>query len=79
MFISICSSLAKEPVDHTVDQALTFIQDQLDKMVVEPRPIRGPHLAKLELLKCLVERKSEEASKIGENEGILLKVSSEYF
>ena len=50
-------------IDNTVGKAIAFVEEQLK--CIGKHAIRGPHLAKLELLRQLAERGSEETVKIG--------------
>ena len=53
-----------QKVDHTVEQAVAFLDEQDVTAAKEQRPIRGPSLARLELLSCLHARGKCESSPI---------------
>ena len=64
----VCSdtSGSEEKVDYTVEMARQFLEEQLVLAKEAPRPVRGPNLAQLELIKQLRQRESGIWREIGE-------------
>ncbi|KAM9329702.1 N-alpha-acetyltransferase 25, NatB auxiliary subunit [Gastrophryne carolinensis] len=60
---------------YTIEQAVRFVEDQIEGDSKNPRPLRGPHLAKLELIKRLRRRGCNDEYKLGEPENLMF----EYF
>ncbi|KAM5194655.1 N-alpha-acetyltransferase 25, NatB auxiliary subunit isoform 2-T2 [Mantella aurantiaca] len=64
---------AEGDLDHTLDQAVRFVEDQILGDSENPRPLRGPHLAKLELIRRLTSRGCIDEYKLGDPENLMVQ------
>nr|DBA23203.1 TPA: hypothetical protein GDO54_014139 [Pyxicephalus adspersus] len=64
---------AEGDLDHTLEQAVRFVEDQIEGDTKNPRPLRGPHLAKLELIQRLRSRGCNDEYKMGEPENLMFQ------
>ncbi|XP_077164926.1 N-alpha-acetyltransferase 25, NatB auxiliary subunit isoform X1 [Paroedura picta] len=62
-------------VHHSVEQAVTFVEQRILKEANSSRPLRGPYLAQLELIRRLRHRGCNEERKLGSPEELMF----EYF
>ncbi|KAM4710073.1 N-alpha-acetyltransferase 25, NatB auxiliary subunit [Discoglossus pictus] len=62
-------------LDNTIQQAVNFVEDRIASESKSPRQLRGPHLAKLELIRRLRQRGCNDEYKLGDPEDLM----SEYF
>ncbi|XP_048370358.1 N-alpha-acetyltransferase 25, NatB auxiliary subunit isoform X1 [Sphaerodactylus townsendi] len=62
-------------VHHSIEQAMTFVEQRISKECNSTRPLRGPYLARLELIRRLRHRGCSEEHKLGNPEELLF----EYF
>ncbi|XP_073419656.1 N-alpha-acetyltransferase 25, NatB auxiliary subunit isoform X2 [Dendrobates tinctorius] len=60
-------------LDYTIEQVVTFIEEQIESDSQNPRPLRGPHLAKLELIRRLRLRGCNDEYKLGEPEDLMFE------
>ncbi|XP_068101890.1 N-alpha-acetyltransferase 25, NatB auxiliary subunit isoform X2 [Hyperolius riggenbachi] len=70
-----CPMSVEGDVDNAIEQAVQFVKDQIEADSKNLRPLRGPYLAKLELIRHLRSRGCEEEYKLGEPENLMF----EYF
>ncbi|XP_018425211.1 PREDICTED: N-alpha-acetyltransferase 25, NatB auxiliary subunit [Nanorana parkeri] len=64
---------AEGDLDHTLEQAVRFVEGQIEGDSNNPRPLRGPHLAKLELIQRLRSRGCNDEYKLGEPEDLMFQ------
>lgn len=64
--LSLRSSLEGE-VHYTVEQAVKFIEERISEESKSSRPLRGPYLAKLELIRRLRHRGCNDEYKLGKS------------
>ncbi|KAM3937578.1 N-alpha-acetyltransferase 25, NatB auxiliary subunit [Leptodactylus fuscus] len=60
-------------LDYTTEQAVQFIEQQIEADTKSLRPLRGPHLAKLELIRRLRQRGCNDEYKLGEPEDLMFQ------
>ena len=70
----ICYFSSDNPVDNSVEKAVLFLQQQIDGSTKAERPMRGPYLAQLELMKRLKEQANPEVEKLGMEKTIFTRV-----
>ncbi|XP_071999015.1 N-alpha-acetyltransferase 25, NatB auxiliary subunit isoform X2 [Engystomops pustulosus] len=58
-------------LDYTIEEAVRFIEHQIEADSKNPRPLRGPYLAKLELIRRLRHRGCNDEYKLGEPEDLM--------
>ncbi|KAE8635295.1 hypothetical protein XENTR_v10002573 [Xenopus tropicalis] len=58
-------------LDHSIVQAVKFVEDQIENESNSQRQLRGPHLAKLELIRRLRKRGCNDEYKLGEPEDLM--------
>ncbi|XP_063820433.1 N-alpha-acetyltransferase 25, NatB auxiliary subunit isoform X1 [Pseudophryne corroboree] len=58
-------------LDYTIEQAVRFVEGQVEAESRNPRSLRGPHLAKLELIRRLRHRGCNDEYKLGEPENLM--------
>ncbi|XP_040202157.1 N-alpha-acetyltransferase 25, NatB auxiliary subunit [Rana temporaria] len=64
---------AEGDLDHTIEQVVRFVEDQIEQDSKNPRPLRGPYLAKLELIRRLRSRGCNDEYKLGEPEDLMFQ------
>lgn len=64
--LSFCSSLEGE-VHYSIEQAVKFIEERITEESKSSRPLRGPYLAKLELIRRLRYRGCNDEYKLGKS------------
>ncbi|XP_056392559.1 N-alpha-acetyltransferase 25, NatB auxiliary subunit isoform X2 [Hyla sarda] len=60
-------------LDYTIGQVVRFIEEQIEADSKNLRPLRGPHLAKLELIRRLRQRGCNDEHKLGEPEDLMFQ------
>ncbi|KAM8961323.1 N-alpha-acetyltransferase 25, NatB auxiliary subunit isoform 2-T2 [Pelodytes ibericus] len=60
-------------VDHTIEQAVKFVEGQIEAEANGSRQLRGPHLAKLELIARLKDRGCDVDYKLGDPEDLMFQ------
>lgn len=65
-----CSSLEGE-VHCSIEQAVSFIEERITEESRSSRPLRGPYLAKLELIRRLRHRGCNDEYKLGKEQPLL--------
>ncbi|KAM4052844.1 N-alpha-acetyltransferase 25, NatB auxiliary subunit [Anomaloglossus baeobatrachus] len=60
-------------LDYTIEQVVAFIEEQIESDSKNPRPLRGPYLAKLELISRLRLRGCNDEYKLGEPEELMFQ------
>ncbi|XP_053135416.1 N-alpha-acetyltransferase 25, NatB auxiliary subunit isoform X2 [Hemicordylus capensis] len=60
-------------VHHRVEQAVTFVEQRIAKESISARPLRGPYLAQLELIRRLRHRDCSEEHKLGDPEELMFQ------
>lgn len=68
-FPSVCCSCTEGEVHCLVSQAISFVEERLAaEEAKESRPLRGPYLARLELIRRLRQRGCPEEQQLGMEE-----------
>uniref|UniRef100_A0A8C5PD91 N-alpha-acetyltransferase 25, NatB auxiliary subunit n=1 Tax=Leptobrachium leishanense TaxID=445787 RepID=A0A8C5PD91_9ANUR len=60
-------------LDYSLEQAAQFVEAQIEAEMKSSRPLRGPHIAKLELIHRLRKKGCNEDFKLGEPEDLMFQ------
>ncbi|CAH2295928.1 N-alpha-acetyltransferase 25, auxiliary subunit isoform X1 [Pelobates cultripes] len=60
-------------LDYTIEQAVSFVEEQIETEAKISRSLRGPHLAKLELIRRLRQRGCNDEYKLGDPEELMFQ------